>query len=195
MGFTVAANFTAIFPERVERLVSIDMIYRPVPAKDWTLSMKKLLIGFDRVTSKRHDAMTYQAAKEKMLQQYDNSIDGDDADVLLVRGLKKTEGDLYEFSWDPRTLVNGLTFPKTRDQIRAMVEKIRCPVLIIKPTEGMIEERLSKDVQKELFQDFRQSSVDFRLVEVEGRHHVHIGHPERVAPHIIHFFNSSKSNL
>ena len=197
MGFSIATAFTAIFPERVERLVGIDMISRPLLAKELPVVMAKIVTGFHRAMNRSHNAMTYQAAKEKMLQQYNNSIDGDEADVLLARGLKKIDGkeDQFEFTWDPRTAVSGFTFTMTEEQIREMIRKIRCPVLVIKASNGIIKAMLSKEIEKRICDMYSQSSVDFRLVEVEGRHHLHIGHPERVAPHIIDFFNSSKSNL
>lgn len=198
MGFLIAAKFTSIFPERVERLVGLDMVFPSTPGKDIPAGMKTSLIAFEEKMRKKHKPMTYHDARNKTIKQYNNSIDENEADVLLVRGLKKIDGveDQYEFSWAQRTASGKyVTFFETEDQINGMLQNIRCPVLLFKPTGGIISRALSKEKQDQIFSLFRQSSIDFRLVEIEGGHHVHMGHPERVAPHIITFFNSLKSAL
>jgi hypothetical protein len=68
-----------------------------------------------------------------------------------------------------------------------------CPFLLIKAKNTSTFE--PKELYREFYDIYRDASEDFRYVEVEGRHHVHLSHPELVAPIISNFLFPVKSKL
>lgn len=138
--------------------------------------------------------ITYAQARSRMIEKYNGSIDEKDADVLLVRGLKKRSGeDEWEFTRDPRCNIELiLFFHLTLEQMKAVARAITCPHLMIIAKSNFFQ---YSQPQIELLDISRNSSEDFRYVEVEGRHHVHLSNPEVVAPHIYNFLLPFKSTL
>jgi len=55
--------------------------------------------------------------------------------------------------------------------------------------------KLLKEYEDEVLSLYKQSSPDFRFIEVEGTHHVHLGAAHIVAPHICNFLNPLKAKL
>lgn len=138
--------------------------------------------------------VTYQEARQSLVDNYKGSVDDKAAEVLLIRGLKKKTDaeDAYEFNIsDMRILVRTLTL--TEEQIKVLVTNIRCPLLIIRASNGL--KNFTENVLAEYLDIYRSSSQDFRIVDVKGTHHVHLTHPERVAPHIRQFLSTPTSKL
>lgn len=127
----------------------------------------------------------YEEARQSIVDNYKGSVDEKAADILLVRSLKKKADaeDAYELPNDLRILVRTLTL--SEEQIKVLVTNIRCPLLIIRASNGL--KNFTEDVLKEYLDIYQASSADFRIVNVAGSHHVHLTHPERVAPHIHEF--------
>jgi pimeloyl-ACP methyl ester carboxylesterase len=180
--------FASIFPEHVSKMISLDLV-KPV-----SVSVSKLpvimrgiiteILGFSEVGSP--STVTYQEARQSLVDNYKGSVDDKAADVLLIRGLKRKANaeDAYEFVIsDMRILVRTLTL--SEEQIKVLIANIRCPLLIIRASNGL--KNFTEKVLGEYLDIYRSSSQDFRIVDVEGTHHVHLTHPERVAPHILQF--------
>ena len=189
--------FASLFPEHVNKMISLDLV------KPFSVSVPKLpdvmrgiinqMLEYSEVGSPT-STVTYQEARQSLVDNYKGSVDDKAADVLLVRGLKKKTDaeDAYEFTIsDMRILVRTLTL--TEEQIQVLVTNIRCPLLIIRASNGL--KNFTENVLAEYLDIYRSSSQDFRIVDVEGTHHVHLTHPERVAPHIRQFLSTPTSKL
>ncbi len=102
---------------------------------------------------------------------------------LVERGTEDVDGGV-RFIHDPRLKTRSrLRF--TENQVRAFLAAIDCPVLAVRATQGW---------------PFPRDVVEARLAvipslegaEVEGGHHVHLTHPERVAPPVARFFSATR---
>lgn len=190
-------QFTAMYPTMVTKLISLDIL-KPysVATEKLVNRLKFMLTQFETVTTTDpmglSEPMTYKEAQNRLVQNYMGSIDEKAAEILLKRGLKKhTDKDLYKFTCDLRSIVQTLVL--NEDQIKAIVSNITCPLLIIKARNGL--QKLKDDVLNEYVDIYRKSSAEFCLVEVEGTHHVHLTHPELVAPYINEFLSKPSSKL
>lgn len=176
-------------------MISLDLV------KPFSVSASKLPIvmrgiitamqGFSQVGPPM--AVRYEEARQSIVENYKGSVDEKAADILLVRSLKKKADaeNAYELPTDLRILVRTLTL--SEEQIKVLVTSIRCPLLIIQASNGL--KNFTEEVLKEYLDIYRTSSADFRLVNVDGSHHVHLTHPERVAPHIRDFLLRHASHL
>lgn len=187
----MAINYTSLFPEKVSKLISLD-ISKPfsVSVEKLPARMQGILAQMEAISQQNENgpqAMTYEEARTTLIDNYKGSIDKKSAEILLIRGLTKRSDNTYEFKADLRTLVHTLTL--TEDQVKVLIKNISCPFLIIRAKDGL--KNFSEDMLKEYLNFYSQFSIDFRFVEVDGAHHVHLTHPERVAPHICDFISST----
>jgi hypothetical protein len=155
-------------------MISLDLV-KPV-----SVSVSKLpvimrgiiteILGFSEVGSP--STVTHQEARQSLVDHYKGSVDDKAADVLLIRGLKQKANaeDAYEFVIsDMRILVRTLTL--SEEQIKVLIANIRCPLLIIRASNGL--KNFTEKVLGEYLDIYRSSSQDSRIVDVEGTHHVH----------------------
>lgn len=187
--------FTAMYPEMVEKFISLDMIKLSSVAEYLPFRMRSIFNSFQAFCAKMEaedSGLPFKEVHDKFVKSYLWSIDEKDAKILLVRGMIRTNPtkDSWRLSRDWRTMVRPYEFNDiTIEQARAIAQCIKCPFLLIK---AKIDSSLDVDGTNEEFYDiFRATSSDFRLVQVDGRHHVHLSRPELVAPHIIDFINDS----
>lgn len=180
----------------VNKLISLDL------AKPYSISVGKLPVVMRGIVTQMQEfseeasqppIVTYEQARESLIETYKGSINEKAADILLVRGLKRRSetNDSYQFSNDLRVLLRTLTL--SEDQIKILLRNVRCPFLIIKAKDGL--RNYTEENIRGYFDIYKSCSEDFRYVEVEGTHHVHLTNPERVAPHICQFLSSSARPL
>ena len=192
VGAITAVTYAALFPETVIKLISLDI------AKPFSVSVAKLparlkailtqMDGYLRQADDEPLTLTYRQARQTLIDNYKGSIDDKAADILLQRGLKRLGGheDAYQFAGDLRVLIHTLTL--SEDQIKVLLRQLSCPYMIILASEGL--KNFTDDTLREYLDIYRQSSRDFRLVQIDGTHHVHLTCPERVAPYINEFIKS-----
>lgn len=197
MGAIAALFFIPLHPHLVEKFISIDIVKQyTITAKYLPGRMKGVLSQFQELSDKLEKGdpvapMTYHEARDKLVKTYGGSIDEKDAEILLIRGLKKRSdhADQWEYSRDLRTIIRPYLFSDfTTEQTKAVARGIFCPFLLIKAKHSVSAET---ELHGEFFDIYRKTSKDFRYFEVEGRHHVHLTEPELVAPLIIDFLFSS----
>jgi pimeloyl-ACP methyl ester carboxylesterase len=111
----------------------------------------------------------------------DSDLDPESARILVERGTTETE-DGVAFTHDPRLRTRSrVRF--TEDQVLAFLAGIDCPTLLIRARDGW---PVPEDVVARRVAAIDETEVGF----VEGGHHVHLTHPERVAPLIREFFTT-----
>lgn len=195
MGGYVALNFAAIYPELVERLIVLDAANQTTVAELLPPRVRKVLDDFHELSVKQVTGMSYEQAADRIPKSLAWSIvDGKGAEFLVPRGIKKIgeDHDVWALSRDLRSLIRPYVFnDQTVEQFKAVIREITCPLLLIKAKD---DDGFGKEHQDEYNDIFKNTSVDFRLVPLDGRHHVHLTHPESVAPHIINFLSDSPLN-
>jgi len=181
MGAGIASLMPAVFPERIERIVLLEGAGPLSAPPDQTPGRFASALEEERrlaVVPRRHfpDLESAVAARAR-----DTELDLESARLLVARGtVEEAEG--VRFTFDPR-LRTPSRIRLTEEQVLAFLVSIPCPVLAVRALQGW---------------PFPEDVVAARLAvipnleraEVEGGHHVHLTHPERVAPIILDFLRS-----
>jgi pimeloyl-ACP methyl ester carboxylesterase len=183
MGAGISSLTPAVFPDRVRRVVLLEGA-GPLAA-DAETAPKQL-------TSALTDEARVRTASPRLFPDLDSAIearmrdtdlDTEAARHLVERGTEFVDGGV-RFTYDPR-LKTRSRMRFTEDQVSAFLAAIRCPVLVVEASQGwpfprdLVERRLA------------QIPVLERVL-VEGGHHVHLTHPERVSPLVVKFFNATR---
>ena len=122
-------------------------------------------------------ALPLDAAIEARLR--DSDLDREAARLLVERGSEAVDGGVC-FTHDPRLRTRS-RLRLTENQVLAFLSSIACPVLAVRALQGwpfpedLVAVRLATIQQLE-------------TAEIDGGHHVHLTHPERIAPLINRFF-------
>ena len=206
MGYLAAMFWSSMYPKKVERIISLDLIKPPpmieaeFPAR-MAKALSEIQQAMDKVASLKNGGkakgMTYNEARDKMVKVYRglSGLEEKDADVLLRRGLRKIGGEeeLFEYTWDPRAALR--MYLLTDGQVETMIRAINCPLLLIRPDRGLSWPFDTEQVERRYHEIYRQSSSCFRLIQFPGRHHAHLTHPETVLPHILRFLNEDGQSV
>jgi len=179
MGSGISTLVAGAAPERIDRVVLLEGLgpmstpARDAPKQlaDAMRSEAELAAAGNRLFADLETAITARLR--------DSGLDREAARLLVERGTEVTEGGV-RFTHDPR-LRSRSRLRLTEDQVRAFLAAVACPVLAVRATAGWPYPR---DILAERLDVLR----DVTLVEVEGGHHLHMTHPERVAPIIRDFF-------
>jgi pimeloyl-ACP methyl ester carboxylesterase len=167
MGAGIAALAAGTFADRVEKLILIEGI-GPFASPDEEAPglLKKALLH------KPSDKKQYYRSREEAVQRLcKRDLEEHSARALAERALTEGENGWY-FHYAPEARAPSRQ-RLSETQVRAFLKEITCPTLLIQATQGLeIPEPYSA----------RENFVpNLTKVEVEGRHHVHLDHPERVA--------------
>ena len=193
-------NNAGSFEELVDKFISLDAVKQLSSSAEYLPArMKGILNNFQEIVERLEQgplsSVSYEDARERLVKNYGGSIDEKDAEILLRRGLRKlSDENEYEFTRDLRSTVRPYLFNDfTTEQLKAVARGIVCPFLLIKAKNTSVFE--PKELYREFYDLYRDASEHFRYVEVEGRHHVHLSHPELVAPIISNFLFPVKTKL
>lgn len=172
MGAAAASLAAGTFPERVERLALIDGI------GPWSGPAEK---APEQLAKALEERSTLAAKSSRVFADPDDavrtvaevhSISAENARRLVDRGLEEHDGQ-WRFSYDLR-LRGASRMYLTEDQVLAFLRRVACPTLLIRPEGGWPTDKAQMRR--------RIDAVDqLRLVRVDGGHHVHLEHPQRVA--------------
>jgi len=178
MGAGISTLVAGTFPDRVQKLVLLEGA-GPLSA-DASRAPAQLASAID-------DEFRASAASPRIFPDLDAAIearlrdsdlDRESARLLVERGSEPFDGGI-RFTHDPRLRTRSRT-RLTENQVLAFLSAITCPVLAVRALQGW---------------PFPEDIVMARLAviqhletaEIEGGHHVHLTHPERVAPVINQF--------
>ena len=191
MGGVCAMMYAGVFPERLERIVMLDIARVQVTLPE-TVDLRlrkttgKLLKYEEAIIAGPEKPISYEEAVQKAIEGSFGSLNEEACHILFKRGLKKVEGG-YVFRRDRRLLAAPLGFYPKEDQLN-LASKVTADVLLIKYKDGPSFESM-ENVMEHL-DALRTRSKKVRYVECEGRHHAHLTNPEIVAPIISNFFGS-----
>lgn len=190
MGSIAAMRFASTFPDDVDFFIGVDsLIY-----DDYDLNF--VIDKFPKLIKNCHDE---QARLEKEPPSYTieeltqkwhlgtrKSVDLESVQYLARRGTKpsKKEPKKYYFCRDSR-LKYTLFNPEDKKFVEALIRRLKCPTLYIKPIDSpyaidafAVEMREIVEKNNELFES------QF----IPGTHHVHLNNPDKVAPLILRFY-------
>jgi pimeloyl-ACP methyl ester carboxylesterase len=179
MGAGIATLVASAFPDRVSRAVLLegfgplsgDPEGAPGRLADALRDEARTLSG------KRRTFPDLDAAAEARRRRTD--LDLDAARALAARATEAAPGGGVRYRHDPRLKARS-RMRLDEAQVLGFLAAIRCPVLAVRARRGW-------PFPEEYLQPRLAALATTRDVEVDGGHHVHLTHPERVAP-LIHDF-------
>ena len=181
MGAGISTLVAGTFPGRVQRLVLLEGA-GPLAA-DASRAPTQLASAVE--DEARAAAISprlfpdFDAAVKARLR--DSDLDTEAAKLLVERGSEEAEGGV-RFTHDPRLRTRSRT-RLTEDQVLAFLEAIECPVLAVRALQGW-------PFPEDLVAARLETIKHLETAEIDGGHHVHLTHPERVAPIINQFLTN-----
>lgn len=188
MGGGAAMLYGGTFPEKVKKVIMVDLI-KPVatPAEhqpERTARGIRELLKAEAKIGKYLHCYEYNCIVNKLIEGYNSSITEEAAKVLLKRGSVKHPNGLYSFNYDPRLKtpnIIGMTF----EQQKEFASRLNCELMVIKASTGPNYEK--KEHYDEILSLYGKKAKTFIYKEVEGTHHVHMNNPQVIAPLIAEF--------
>ncbi|XP_068217522.1 probable serine hydrolase [Palaemon carinicauda] len=193
MGAVVGILYSAVFPEDVEAFISIDII------KPWSSPPEKYAAQFTKYFNQYFDHET-KATQKPLIYEEDElvkktiegskSLDERGARILLSRGARTVENGGMILKRDLRAKVYFIGFISFEAWVE-LARSIRCPLLFVKANDGHKYE--TKERYDIMLAAFEEDCRHFSCVEMEGKHHVHLTHPEIVGTYINSFLEKCDS--
>jgi pimeloyl-ACP methyl ester carboxylesterase len=180
MGAGISTLVAGAFPDRVKRLVLLEGA-GPLSAEA-SRAPKQLASAVDdeRRAASSSPRVFPDLDAAIAARMRDSDLDREAARVLVERGTEKAE-DGVRFTHDPRLRTRSRT-RLTENQVRAFLARISCPVLAVRALQGW-------PFPEEVVAARIATIQNVETAAIEGGHHVHLTHPERVAPLISDFFS------
>lgn len=195
LGFVYAS----IYPEKVDLFIGIDLLkpmYRR-PAKELSMLRDNFenfyTINEMHRSKKEPPSYLYAELIAKLYEVYQGSINYDKLHHILDRNITKSTEypDKYYFSRDGR-LKSVIEISLNLDQCKEMAIRIKNPYLLIK---GGASKFFSEGAFKEITDILRTNNPHFEaFVLPEGRHHLHLNNPDKIAPVINAFIEKHRPN-
>ena len=182
LGAGIAATFAASFPACVNRLVLIDGIGPISGDDDDTLDQFRRSMAFlnEGETLQLSEYSSWDGLVDKRLHA--GRINRSSVETLLRRGTFRQNGKIVVCS-DPRLKQHSPVY-MSQGKVLSILHGISAPTLLILARDGLVIPRKSTNR--------RIRAVPGMVVEeVEGHHHVHMDHPETVAPLIGRFLGTA----
>ncbi len=182
MGAGISSLVPAVFPGRVRGVVLLEGA-GPLAADAGKAPEQLISALADEAKASAVEPRVFPDFESAVsARMRDSDLDKEAARRLVERGTEPVD-DGVRFTHDPRLKTRSrLRF--TEDQVHAFLAAIQCPVLAVGASHGwpfpkdLVEARLA------LIPDLERAMVD-------GGHHVHLTHPERVAPLVAGFLSAT----
>lgn len=164
LGGAVSIQYTAVFPDRVDKLVAIEGLGPPPEIakrleqrppweriSDWIKQVRE----FSARQPKRYPSIK---AAAKRMQEENAFLSAEQAQHLTVHGMNRNEDGTYTWKFDNYVRV---FYPQRYDagETRDLWGRITCPTLLMHGSESWAGNP-SEDGRVNLFQDARACSVD-----------------------------------
>jgi pimeloyl-ACP methyl ester carboxylesterase len=187
-GSVCAFIYSALYPEYVEHYIALDAM-KPLSVvpekrlKDRGTYIDQLLLleSMDRNSAPSY---TYEEAVQLLHGNIKDWATKEGCEILLRRGTVKKADGRHHFSRDPR-LKAHVDFSFSHQYVLQFAANIKCKVLNIKALQGLTVNK--PEEEEECLDVVKKSAALYEYHAVEGRHHVHLDFPERVAPIISDF--------
>lgn len=182
MGAGIASLMPAVYPDRIERVVLLEGVGPLSAPAEETVERFRAAIEAEKRMASAQQRVFPDLASAVAARVRDTELDPDAARLLVARGtVEEAEG--LRFTFDPR-LRTPSRLRLTEEQATGFLSSASCPVLAVRAKQGW-------PFPEDLMQARLATIPNLERAEVEGHHHVHLTHPERVAPIINRFLRSS----
>lgn len=183
MGAGVASLVPAVFPDRVRRVVLLEGAGPLAAAAEDAPRQLVAALADERKAASMPPRFFPDLESAVAARLRDSDLDLQSAQLLVERGTEKVDGGV-RFTHDPRLKTRSrLRF--TEEQVLAFLAAIPCPVLAVGALQGW-------PFPKELVAARLAVIPKLETATIEGGHHVHLTHPERVAPLVRAFFSAAR---
>ncbi len=183
MGAGISSLMPATFPERVKRVVLLEGA-GPLAANAGRAPEQLVSALADEKNVGDSTARAFPDLDAAIsARARDTDLDHQSARLLVERGSEASDEGI-RFTFDPRLKTRSrLRF--TENQVLAFLSAISCPVLAVRALQGW-------PFPKDIVMARLAVIPHLDRAEVDGGHHVHLTHPERVAPLISAFFSATR---
>jgi pimeloyl-ACP methyl ester carboxylesterase len=183
MGAGIAALLAGTFPERVVKLALLEglgpLSESPTEAP---LRLARALTEQRRKGGRPHTKYTSREDVAQRLLSSLSQITERSARTLLARGLEDTSDGKVKWRADRRHRFAS-RIRLTEEQVLAFLARIACPTLLVRASEGL-------PFASQMYEGRAAAVKNLEVVEVPGRHHVHLDYPGRVASALQRFLGS-----
>lgn len=177
MGAALSTLFAAAMPDRVERLILLDGLGPLSNAAETTADqLAKGIAGVQKARARSPRPYPSAEAIRARIREANPGHTDAALDALVERGVRETDAG-FVFAHDPRLKASSLS-RLTEDQVVACLDAITAPTTLIWAREGFARYREAMGAREAALPDATVHLVD-------GGHHVHLNHPDRVAPHVL----------
>ncbi len=183
MGAGIATLFAGTYPEIVDELILLEGLGplaqepqdAPVRLAKSMASESRMFKNGPRLFDDLNHAIDARARG--------TDLDRQTTEILVRRGTKETPQGKVVFRHDPRLKIPS-RFRMTEDVVTAFLRAIKNRVLVIWAHDGWPFPRQALEAREKKISQLTS-------VWVDGGHHVHLTHPDRVAPAINEFLQAS----
>ena len=178
MGAAIGTLIAGSTPARINRLVLLEGVGPLSQMEDETPErLFRALLQEKKISQRpRRTFPSMDAAVSARMT--DSDLDRESARILVESALKK-EGEGYCFTHDPRLRAHS-RLRLSEEMVLAFFKRITCPTLFIKADKGW-------PFPEDLVQKRFECVANLQQEHVPGGHHVHMSHPELVAPLVNEF--------
>ncbi|KAG8185227.1 hypothetical protein JTE90_002756 [Oedothorax gibbosus] len=193
MGGSLALQFSAFFPELVDKCISLDVM-KPFSAPADQVHFLKMnaahkFLQLEKKLLNSPPVYTGKSAPARLVKGMHNEISEDGAKILLKRGSRPSEcGKGIIFSRDLRCHPIEYISLESHEVVETFMTHLKCKLMIImaNSTHRLYQPETPETIEK--FSILYKNSVEHFVYErVEGNHFVHLNNPERIAPIINKF--------
>ena len=188
LGGIISTWYAAIFPEEVNRVISLDIVsVSPTKLNKQVQTTRKAVLSgietFDKLSG-NHEVPTYSyidaVARAFMANQFhgvEYPITQEAVETLMKRGLRKVDEDKYTWTADLRLRIPA-TFNPLEEQVEQYSSNVKCPMMIIKASGSHYY--MKEEMAKRIINVYKNHNPNFEIHNVIGGHHIHMTDPEKV---------------
>lgn len=181
MGAAAASLAAGTYPERIERMVLIDGLGPwASPASEAPGQLRKALD--ERKVLSEKSSRVFNSPEDAVNTVAEvHGLSPENAKLLVDRGLEQLDDGQWRFTYD-LFLRGASNLRLTEEQVLAFFGEIECPSLLIRPKSGWPTD--AAHMKRRI-----DAIATLDVFEVEGGHHVHLEHPERIVDAVGEFLN------
>lgn len=192
LGGIISFIFSAIFPELVAGLLTLDVVKPYAPKyKDMDKLSKNIDMMLSKFlrNSKENTKYSYDEVSNRWLKATKGSLTPESVQILMKRGAKFDElSGKYALIRDPLLKLGSLQ-RFDENQSLELASNLQCHFLAVQYKDSPFIKTALKD-SPDFIKTVSKAARSFKIVEVPGYHHGHLTHPENTAPVVIDFLNS-----
>jgi len=189
MATGIAVMLAGALPSRIEKVVLLDHIGPASIAPEQAPKYLERALQ-QRLKLLQRQPKTYADTESlvRRVMESDAKLTEGSARLLVARCGKRVANGV-RFSHDPRLRGVPIAVPLTEPEVLEFIKRINVPVLLIWASHRWYP------LDKKKFATREQAFPDLRIERVEGNHHVHLEHPDRICPQILRFLTKLSSSL